>query len=249
MHPILFEIFGFPIHSFGIMVAIGFTFGLLRMLKVCPKYKIQPDKVFDIVILSIIFGIIGSRLLYVLIKHSDYTFVTALRVWEGGLSFHGGLFLGILSIWIYSKINKICFLKILDLIAPSLCIAYTFGRIGCFLNGCCYGIATNFFWGVPMPTESGIILSEPTQIYSAIAGITIFFILRRLEYLNKKDGFIVINFLLMYGIYRFFIEFLRNHLPNDFIFGLITQGQIVSILMVLIACIILICSDKKNNNK
>lgn len=245
MYPILFTIFGFPVHSFGLMVAIGFGVGAWRMLKIAPRYNISSDRAFDFIFTSLIAGIIGSRLLYVIINHSDYTLKTMFQVWNGGLSFHGGLILGIIAGWIFAKIYKLNFLTLLDMLAPTVCIGYAFGRIGCFLNGCCYGIETTSCIGIPMQTDSGIIMAEPTQLYSVLAGITMFLILRKLEFTNKKVGFIFVNYILMYGLYRFIIEFFRYHMPKDYILKFITQGQFISIIMFAVALIVLLINYRE----
>jgi phosphatidylglycerol---prolipoprotein diacylglyceryl transferase len=124
--------------------------------------------------------------------------------------------------------------------APSIAIGYAFTRIGCFLNGCCYGSPSDLPWACKF-NENSILTppSHPTQIYASIINIIIFVVLIKLEKLNKWKGFVFTSYIAMYGIYRFLIEFLRSGYSADMTVLGITQAQVVSLIMIITALIII----------
>ena len=233
MYPDLFHIGNLNVHAYGFFLAIGFIFGIFRMIKIAPKYNIEKNDVIDLGIYMLIAGIVGSRLLYVLTNLSSYTLGEAFCLWKGGLSFHGAIIAGLLVGYIYSKIKKIHILTLLDLICPSVCIGYGFTRIGCFLNGCCYGIDSSMPWACSMFTDHGITTCEPVQLYACAISFLMFFILTKFEFKKDKPGYVFTWYLILYGIYRYLIEFIRHHIASDYIFPYVTGGQLLSLFMII----------------
>ncbi len=240
MRSTLFTIFGLPIRSYGFMMAVGFAFGIWRAVRISKKrYDIEADRIYDLALVLLASGVIGARIVYILLNPSTENWHNFVAVWQGGLSFHGGLGLAMIAGYVYTKIAKLSYWKCADLIAPSLAIGYAFTRIGCFLNGCCYGCPTSMPWGVRF-NENGIITapSHPTQLYASAANFIIFMLLTRLERLNRKQGFVFVAYLGLYSIYRFFIEFLRcGYSAELWKFGL-TQAQWISMVVILISAIL-----------
>lgn len=232
MHSAIFTVGHFTVHAYGLFLAIGFIFGLLRVSKIAPKYGFDKDRVVDLCIYILIAGVVGSRTLYVLANLHEYTFKDALCIWNGGLSFHGGILFGVIVGIIYAKVRKMNFWTVLDILSPSVCIGYGFTRIGCFLNGCCYGIESHNPWAVKMMTDEGVKLCEPVQIYSCIISFVMFFVLCKFEFKKDKPGYVFTWYMILYGIYRFLIEFLRHHIASDYIIGFVSGGQILSLCMV-----------------
>lgn len=250
MRSILFTIYGIPIHSYGLMMAIGFSLGLWRAAKVGEKRGISADKISNLALIVLISGVIGSRIVFIILNPSTENWSSFLAVWQGGLSFHGGVIFGILAAYIYAHIAKIPLAQSLDLLAPSVAIGYAFTRIGCFLNGCCYGAPCSLPWAVRF-NENGVLTppSHPTQIYASIASLLIFFILTRLEKLRRAPGFISASYIGLYGIYRFLIEFLRKgYTAEVWNYGL-TQAQAVSLLMIALAAVIVVLLYKRPAKK
>src|SRR5436190_1730711 len=151
MHPILFYLGHIPVRAYGVLLVIGFLIGLWRAQRVCayrmkhepegsPR-RISPDTAFDIGIIGLLVGIVGARLLFVVLDWPSFANhpLTIFRIWEGGLSLHGGMLFGILFLLYYCRKHRLSLLAVGDLSAPSFAIAYAIGRIGCLLNGCCYG--------------------------------------------------------------------------------------------------------------
>ena len=247
MYPDLFHIGSLTVHAYGFFLAIGFIFGIFRMVKIAPKYNIQKNDVIDLGIYMLIAGIVGARLLYVLTNISSYTFKEAFSLWKGGLSFHGAIVAGVLVGFIFSKIKKIHILTLFDLIVPSVCIGYGFTRIGCFLNGCCYGIDSSMPWACKMWTDHGVTTCEPVQLYACAISFLMFWALTKFEFKKDKPGYVFTWYLILYGIYRYLIEFIRHHVESDYILPYVSGGQLLSLLMIIAGIIMLIVRfrDKK----
>jgi len=169
----------------------------------------------------VISAIAGARLLYVAAFFNDYkgNLISIFYVNQGGLVYLGGL-LGVLAATaVYVRYHRVNIWKLLDVFSPASMIGYAIGRIGCFLNGCCYGIK---LFGI----------EQPTQIYSSISGLAIFAVLVLLYKKKRYDGQIFLITLLLYSIYRFFIEFLRYSPVHVFIF---TWNQLLAVIMFIIS--------------
>ncbi len=216
------------------MMVVGFTLGLWRAVRVSRKRGINPDRLYDLALICLLSGIIGARLVFILINPDTESFRGFFAVWQGGLSFHGGVILAMLCGYLYTRLAKLSFWGCADLLAPSVAIAYAFTRIGCFLNGCCYGAPTTLPWAVRFE-EHGTLTppSHPTQLYATLANLLIFFILTKLEKMKRGTGFIFVSYLGLYAIYRFLVESLRKgYSAQVWAYG-ITQAQAVSVLMFI----------------
>lgn len=251
MRSILFYIGSIPVRSYGLMIVIGFTLGLWRASRVTKRFGILPEQVTDAALLALISGIVGARVLYLLLQVSSEgwgVFAQAYKVWEGGLSFHGGLVAAIIAVAIYCRSKKIQFLNMADLLVPSVAIGYAFARIGCFLNGCCYGHATSLPWGVRFydPVTQGLTPpSHPAQLYAFAASLIIFGILTRIERLNKAVGFSFFSYVVLYSAYRFLIEFVRKGASAKVMLAGLTQAQVASLATILVFGILLVIWSKK----
>ncbi len=230
MHPHLFNIFGIEIRSFGLMAAIGLLLAFWLMRKRCIKAGDDPEKLSDVLFFSMIGGLVGARLLYV-IRNYESEFSKDLwkifRINEGGIVFQGGFIGALIVAWFIFRKKKVYLVKSLDIFAPGLAFGHAMGRIGCFLNGCCYGGICNTGWGVEFPQKSlpymhqmstGKILPmaeqslpvHPTQLYSFAANIIICIILVLLTAKIKIKGQLFSLYLMIYGVWRLSIEFLRD---------------------------------------
>ena len=243
MRSTLFTIFGLKIRSYGLMMAVGFALGIWRAARISRKrYGIEPERVYDLALVLLISGIIGARAVFILLNPATESWRDFPAVWQGGLSFHGGLALAMIAGYVYTRIAKLSYWKCGDLVAPSLAIGYAFTRIGCFLNGCCYGCPTTLPWGVRFVDEkTGLPTppSHPTQLYAVAANLLIFWLLTRVERMNRKQGFVFVAYLGLYSIYRFLIEFLRSGFTaKPWALGL-TQAQAVSLVVIAISAILI----------
>lgn len=240
MYSTLFSIFGLPIRAYGLMLVIGFGLGLARMARVARSRGIEPDRVYDLGLVCLLSGVIGARAVYILINPETEKWSEFIQVWNGGLSFHGGVILALICGWLYTKRAKIPFMVAADLAAPSIAIGYAITRIGCFMNGCCYGAPTSLPWGVSFQ-EHGLSTppSHPTQLYAAAASFLIFLLLTRLEKQHRATGFVFVSYLGLYSIYRFLIEFLRAGYSAKVMALGLTEAQVASVVVIVICAVIL----------
>ena len=251
LDPILFD-FGFLIirwyslaYIFGIL--IGWWLGKKIILKKFQTNDLKFDiKEFDNLITYLIISIIiGGRIGYILFYNFEYYFANPLdiiKIWEGGMSFHGGVMGVIFGTYLFSLKKNIPLFFLLDIIACVSPIGIFFGRIANFINGELVGKATNVFWGVVFPKIDNI-TRHPSQLYEAfLEGLVLFIIMNLIIFKNNyKSGYCSIMFLILYGCFRIFSEIFR--LPDEhvgYLFNLISMGTMLSVLMILAGVIILL---------
>ena len=231
MYPEIVRIGNFAVHSYGLMIALAILVSAILLYREAPQEKLDPDHVLEAVIIASFFGLIGSRILYMLLNWDYYSgrFFSSFFSQFEGLSFYGGLFGGVFALLLWSRKRNIGFLKMTDFLAPYLALGYAFGRIGCFLNGCCYGKEASVPWALPIQIGDPV-LRHPVQLYAALGALIIFFILRALRRRRPFVGFILIALFALYGILRFTTEFFRFSPFTGF--GL-TSAQIFSLALTL----------------
>ena len=243
MHPTICTIGPFTIYSYGLMLVLGFLIAVWLAMRRAKQEKISPDIIFNLSFLSFISGIAGARLLYI-IQYADFYLKNPLEMimlQHGGLSWFGGLISGAACAFVYLGLKQQPIFKILDLLAPYIALAQAIGRIGCFLNGCCFGKASPY--GIYFPVHNAILI--PTQAYSSFLLIIIFFILRFLQERPHKQGAILFTYLALYCVKRFFIEFWRAD-NEALVFGL-TIFQLFSVAIFIIAILALIFLKRAKN--
>lgn len=251
---------GLPIFGYGFMLLIAVSSGTWWAARRAQRENLPSEKIWDLAFCLLMSGIAGARLFY-LVQYHDRVFKNVSTVPEflnavlnlsnGGIVLYGGLIAAAVGFFVFSNANRIRPLALLDIITPSIFLGIAFGRIGCFLNGCCYGDETTLPWGVQFPRESAAFnalvekkqLNEtalctpklhPTQIYSAVDGfvlaaLTAWYFRRR-----RRNGEVFAIGLLIYPITRFLIEFIRGDEPG--LFGTrFTISQWISAAMFLVA--------------
>lgn len=242
MHPEICKIGPFTIYSYGLMLVLAFLISsMLASLQAKTKF-INPDIIFNLASVAFISGIVGARIFYIIQNLSYYIKNPGeiIMLQHGGLSWFGGLIMGVFSTAVSLRKKNLPVYKIFDLIVPFIALAQAIGRIGCFLNGCCFGKESDF--GIYFPVHNRVLV--PTQLYSSLILIFIFLFLRFLQDRPHKDGQIFFAYLLLYSQKRFFIEFWRKD-SKIILFGL-TLFQIISIIIFCIAVVKLILIKKKN---
>jgi len=238
MHPILFKFGFFTLYSYGLFVAIGFLVASFLALRDFEKVGYSKDVVVDCIFMVLLGGIIGGRLLFVMLNLAYYIEhpIKIIMINEGGLAFQGGLVCAVFfGIWITKKKN-ISFLKSADIISPYIALGHCFGRIGCFFNGCCYGKVICSGLGVVFPGEN--VMRVPSQLFESFFLLILFVLL--LSFRNKKsfDGQIFVLYFIFYSFFRFFLDFLRDDVINVFI-GL-KLSQFIGIVIFCIGIIFFI---------
>ena len=251
MYPILFYVGRFPIHAWGVLLMIGFLLGTWRAARVAPRYAIAPEDLWDCALIGLLGGVLGGRLAYVLNPENINGFLhaplTIFALWNGGMTSFGGLLGGVGAGLLAARTRKIIppagtdvsppqinLLDLGDLAAPSLAIGYFWGRIGCFLNGCCFGGVCHEAWGVRFPGMSEPV--HPTELYSAFAAVVIFTVLLVIEKRRAFRGQLLLLFAILYAIYRFVVEFFREGATaNPSGIAALTQGQVACLVLALAA--------------
>ena len=233
MLPEICHIGPFTIYSYGLMLVLAFFVATFLAKAQAIKEKMDPEMIFNLLFVVFISGVIGCRIFYVLNNFSFYLQnpLEIIMLQHGGMAWFGGLILGSISGYIFIKINKLNFLKTADLLVPFVALGQSIGRIGCFLNGCCYGRESQ--WGLYFPVFDKVLI--PTQLYSSLLLLLIFYILRLMQDSKHLPGQILYCYLLFYSLKRVFIEFLRNDSPR-IIFGL-TIFQLLSITVFVFSII------------
>ena len=253
MYPILFKIplfglFGydsFPIYGYGVMVALGFLFGTWFVQREAKREGENPAQALDLIFYILIAAILGSRLLFILTTDPSLLWKNPLsifKIWEGGLVFYGGFIASVLvGLW-YLRKHRLPMWKFFDFFAPAIALGHALGREGCFLAGCCYGRPLLFdtWYAVIFPVNpsslapSGIPL-YPTQLLESGGEFLIFLGLWWGLRHKKFDGQIFAIYMMVYGLLRFLLEFLRGDPDRGFVFGstLSTSQFIAMILFAL----------------
>ena len=224
----------------------------LRDSKIVKEIGLDKDEVNDMVFLYGLFigAMCGGRIGYMLFYGTNQLIndpLSLFYIWQGGLSFHGGLLGVIVSLIVFCKKKNIEFLRLMDGVALAMPIGLGLVRIGNFLNGELFGKATNGEWGFIFPTDPFGVLRHPSQLYESFAeGIILFLILLYISKRTEIKGMVCSSFLIFYGSIRFIIEFYRQ--PDAHIgyvaFDSISMGQLLCIPMIIIGFFILIYSRK-----
>lgn len=249
MHPVLFKIGPVTIYTYGSMVALGFLVGMYLAIKQAKREKLSSAKLMDLSVWIIISGFAGAKIGYIFIEW-NYFLLHPLRVVfdRGGFVFYGG-FIGafLIAIW-YIKRNKLDLWQIADIFAPSIAIAHSIARLGCFFYGCCFGRPTDSWIGITFPPESPAGLLGvpviPTQLISSFVLFIIFCILIIVRRHRKFKGEIFWLYVLLYAVARFIIEFFRGDRWG--LVGILSSTQFISIFMVILSVFMLIRLKSQN---
>ena len=269
MHPIAFYIGSFAVHWYGIFIGIGFlvSFGLLMKLK---KYaSLTTDQVYNISMIALFAGVVGARLFYVIQFWDQFSgrgLLAILNVHEGGLVFYGGFILAFTAECVYAKWptvrrllglkeekpaeggkggprGNISLLALLDVLGPAMALAHAFGRISCFMQGCCFGkpapngfpLAVQFPQGSPAAYRYPSLLTGgsepvyPVQLFESAGNLLMCAVLLLLLRKRKYAGTVGGVYLILYGVMRFLIEFMRGD-HTDSILGL-TPSQFIAVAL------------------
>ena len=236
MFPEICHIGHFTVYSYGVMLVLAFFVSSYLASRQAAKTNIDPDKIFNLCFYVFIAGIIGSRIFYVASCYPYYLKhpLEIVMLQHGGLAIFGGIIFGSFFAWAFIKRNKMDVLMSLDLLIPFIALGQAIGRIGCFLNGCCFGKASLF--GIYFPVLGKTLI--PTQLYSSLLMFLIFLILRFMQGRKHLPGQIVYSYFFLYSVKRFFIEFFRNDNPR--IFHGLTIFQLLSLAMFLFSLVMLV---------
>jgi len=226
---------------YGIMVALAVVVVVLwTMREVRRGANLSYDTILTAALIGIPSGVIISRLLHVIDMWGYYRQNPGQIIGASGLTIWGAVLGATLGIWIYSKFSNFRFGYFADLVAPGVILAQAVGRVGCTINGCCYGLPTSLPWGVVYTNPGSYaplgVAVHPTQLYEIIFCLIVFALLLKLRGRFKPDGSLFLIYLSIYSLWRIGIDFLREGTP--FFLGL-HQAQIIGIIVLAIAIPIL----------
>jgi phosphatidylglycerol:prolipoprotein diacylglycerol transferase len=249
MYPTIGQVGIFEVTSYSLMLGLSFAVGLVIAAARAKRAEIDPALVVGMSFWAMVGALAGSRLFYVLVNPGEFSenplaAINPIRngtINLSGLVMNGGIIGALLAASVFTWRTKLPLLKTLDTVAPALGIGVFLTRLGCFLNGCCFGRPTDLPWGVVFPAASpaghfqriqldGLQPIHPTQIYSAAYGLLIFGSTLAMEKRFKGfDGFTTFLVLMCYGAARFSVEFLRHQGAS----GLLTHNQYISVLFIV----------------
>jgi phosphatidylglycerol---prolipoprotein diacylglyceryl transferase len=247
VHPYLFHIGRYFQPTYGVMAALGLVVGLWVVFRLARQQGLDPDKMWNLGALAILSGIVGAKLLMILVdlrhymSHLDELFSVNTLLQSGGV-FSGGLLLAIAVCWWYVHREGIPFLRAADVFAPGIAVGHALGRIGCFAAGCCYGRETHLPWAVTFtnPIANQLVGTplnvplHPTQLYEFVAEMANFAVLYWLVKRKRFEGQVIGLYMFLYGIERFLIEMVRGDEGRGNVFGGAMSGtQLIAIGLVI----------------
>lgn len=241
--PVFIRIGPLAFRWYGLMYALSFISAvfLIRTTAIKKKLKITQDQISDLMLYAAVGVILGGRLGYVLIYNPSFYFSNPskiLAVWEGGMSFHGGLAGVIIAGTLFCKRHHFSFYEVADVAVISVPVGLGLGRIGNFINGELYGRPTDVPWCMVFP-QGGPVCRHPSQLYQAgLEGAALFVILWTLSRKKLPRGVTFWSLVLLYGLFRFIVEFFREPDPQlGLLVGPFSMGQLLSLPMFLLGLI------------
>ena len=259
MYPYI-EIFGRSIPTYGLCAGAGFIAAIIY-IKIAERAKREMEADIELAaIYSVIGMFIGAKLLYIItalpdlvqdIKAAELTFSEfSLKYLQSGFLFYGGLVGGVLTVWIYAKICKISFDELCFVLVPVIPLFHMFGRIGCFLAGCCYGVESELFGiafsnSLAAPNDVKLL---PVQLMEAAAELLLFLILLLMKKKGSRGKTLLYTWTIAYAALRFVIEFFRGDEYRGFI-GALSTAQVFSIIMIILVLVFLFIGRFRTGRK
>lgn len=241
----------FTVHGYGLMIAIGIMAAYMVAEYRAKKQKLNYELIFNLTVWCLVGGILGAKVLYYVTQLKEIiSNPKVLLDVTRGFVVYGGIIGGIFAGYLFCKKQKISFLKYFDLVMPSIALAQGFGRLGCFLAGCCYGIETKSHFGIVFPhseyAPSGVNL-VPTQLMSSGLNFLHFLALIIIAKRKKADGQIAGFYLIFYSAGRFILEFFRGDIDRGSV-GALSTSQFIAIFMFIIGWIIVLVRANATKN-
>jgi phosphatidylglycerol:prolipoprotein diacylglycerol transferase len=243
--PVAFTIGSVEFRWYGIMIVLGvLALVLWALWQVRKGARLSYNAVLTAAIVGIPSGIVLSRLLHVIDQWDYYSQHPGQIIGGEGLTIYGAVLGAALAVWVYSKFSDFKFAYVADLIAPGIILAQAIGRVGCTINGCCYGTATSLPWAVaythPNSIAFGVSGVHPTQVYEIMFLMILFGIVLLLKGRLKPEGSLFLVYLGGYSLWRLSVGFIREGTP--FLFFGLHQAQVIGIIVVIITVVLMIRS-------
>jgi|SRR6267378_1817961 len=252
MHPELAHWGFLHIRSYGLMLAVAFLTGTWLALVEARRRGLDEDKLVTVILLTLVASILGARALYVVEHLGEFRreWGSVLALWQGGLTLYGGVVLGSIVGLASARRLGLPMWTVADTLTPSFALGTMFGRIGCFLNGCCYGRPTRWPWGVVFPADSfaglefGNAPVHPSQLYFALAGLLLFAFCWAMRSRFKVPGTLFWTFLILFALVRIPLDFTRAYEPGALALSIggvdVTQSQVTSLALALFGALMIL---------
>lgn len=226
MHPILFELGPFTVRTYGLLLAVSFIAGILLALRRSRARGLNQNQMINMSLLIMVAGIVGARIMYVIPHWNEFSanpldiispFQSSGSIGLTGLTMYGGFIAAILVSILYLRVNRLSVWKACDAFAPSIALGIGISRVGCYMNGCCFGLPTESALGVVFPAFSAAgsfypdVHLHPAQLYNAVLGFGLFGLLMWLDRKPKYDGFLFAVLLIAEPVTRFFVDLFRYY--------------------------------------
>jgi phosphatidylglycerol---prolipoprotein diacylglyceryl transferase len=248
LYPKLLEYHWLVIHSYGFLLALGFTAGLYVSARAAALEGLDKAKIYDLGLYIALSSLLGAKLLMFVTEFDYYSHnpaeIFSLSTLRSGGVYYGGFILAVIVAISYTRAKQLPVWKVTDVFSPGIALGQSIGRLGCFAAGCCYGRPTHSFLGMvftnPYSNQTvGVPLMiplHPTQLYEAAANLLIFTVLWLKLRKKNFDGQVFILYLTLYSIVRFTIEFFRGDPDRGFLFnGLLSTSQFISVILIIVA--------------
>jgi len=242
MHPVLFHIGNFAVHTYGALVALGFVVGLTLAARRAKQAGVNPDIISNLGVWVIVAGMLGGKLFHVIFFWNEFVAgwrAAGLASLREGFVFYGGFIAASATVIGYCRYHRLPTWTVADVFAPCVALGHALGRLGCFFNGCCYGKTCDLPWAVrfPPPHEMAGLPVHPTQLYEVAGNLALFGGLSWWRPREKFPGQVWWGYVLGYGVLRFAVEFSRGDYPYRF--GPFTLGHAVAAALIVVAAIAL----------
>lgn len=237
------------VHGYGLMIAIGVIVALLVGEKRANKKGLNGDAIYLLTLVCAVTGFLGAKLLYCIVDWKNFIQAPLQHLGSNGFVVYGGIIGGVLGGFLFCVFKKFFFWDYFDIVLPSVAIAQGFGRIGCFLAGCCYGAETDAWYGIAFSHSSfapnGVKLI-PTQLISSVGMFAIAAILIWYAKRDRKPGRVGALYLILYSIGRFAVEFLRN--DHRGAVGNLSTSQFISLIIVVIGIVVMVTRSPRQKS-
>lgn len=239
MHKIAFQLGTFSIYWYGVLVALGILAGIWTASRRAVRAGVHADVIVDLGPWLVLGTIVGARALFVIsywresFAHGPFWQVFNIR--GGGLVFYGGLIGASIAYLVYVRLKKLPVWKIADILAPSIALGHAIGRLGCLMNGCCYGRPCDLPWAIQYPPDNPTYPRHvhPTQVYESALNLGLYAFLAWRIRRRHFDGEIFATYLLVYSLLRAVVESFRGDYPVYYLGGHITPAQLLSLAIFL----------------
>jgi phosphatidylglycerol---prolipoprotein diacylglyceryl transferase len=252
MHPILFEIGGFPVYTYGLLLAAAYLLGLQFALMRAKTRGLDPNRIMDLGIWIIVSALVGAKLMLLVVERDRFGWNASdlLNLFRSAGVFYGGLIAAVIVALLYLRRHRMPVWMVTDVFAPAIALGHVVGRFGCLLAGCCFGKQTDVPWAITFHNEFarqnvgtplGVPL-HPTQLYEACAELLILAVLLLTERKGRPfPGRTFWSYMFLYGISRFIIEFYRGDARGliDFLGMPLSTSQFVSVILVPLSLVML----------